>query len=417
MANGTDATTTAIDDMMSHQSGAATHTGDSHHHQDKRNQADTAADTSPSATQVRDNLLYTEDLGFFPMRKDPRYTFYRHPKHEKFDINNEDVLHVIEEADLLEHMELLQVSRSNKSIEVRFNTERAAQHFVGCDFSLNGDRFAFRSNAQRRLRVSIHGVHPNISDASLECELSQYFGGILDIRRDTKQYKNKVYQTGTRTFIITELYRHIPRSCRLFNRWCLVYYTGQPYSARKKTTEPEKLDKDDDESMSTSDAGENSQNDNSDEESSASFETVEEKDIGFSSKRNIDRGNEEPCTKKQRPDKDNCFELELMVNQLTTVVRELEEHEFRNVADVLGEERSDEIDGVIANMICLVGTARDVGDIPSEQLVLYEKLEKKRAKQISNEAMHDSFVHTGFYKKHFLRMKRLRDERASQPPP
>ena len=144
---------------------------------------------------------------------------------------------------------------------------------------------------------------------------------------------------------------------------------------------------------------------------------MEEKDIGFSSKRNIDRGNEEPCTKKQRPDKDNCFELELMVNQLTTVVRELEEHEFRNVADVLGEERSDEIDGVIANMICLVGTVRDFGDIPSEQLVLYEKLEKKRAKQISNEAMHDSFVHTGFYKKHFLRMKRLRDERASQPPP
>ena len=266
MANCTDATTTAIDDMMSHQSGAAAHTGDSHHHKDKRNQADTAADTSPSATQVahRENLLYTEDLGFFPMRKDPRYTLYRHPKHEKFDINNEDVLQVIEEADLLEHLELLQVSRSNKSIEVRFNTERAAQHFVGCDFSLNGDRFAFRSNAQRRLRVSIHGVHPNISDASLECELSEYFGGILDIRRDTTQYKNKVYQTGTRTFIITELYRHIPRSCRIFNRWCLVYYTGQPYSARKKTTEPEKLDKDDDESMSTSDAGENSQNDNSD---------------------------------------------------------------------------------------------------------------------------------------------------------
>ena len=37
MANCTDATTTAIDDMMSHQSGAAAHTGDLHHHKDKRN--------------------------------------------------------------------------------------------------------------------------------------------------------------------------------------------------------------------------------------------------------------------------------------------------------------------------------------------------------------------------------------------
>ena len=109
--------------------------------------------------------------------------------------------------------------------------------------------------------------------------------------------------------------------------------------------------------------------------------------------------------------------MELMIQQLTTVVRELEEHEFRNVAEVLGEDRSDEIDGVISNMICLVETARDISNVPSEQLVLYDKLQKKREKQISTEAMHDSFVHTGFYKKHFLRMKRLRDERASQPPP
>ena len=62
-----------------------------------------------------------------------------------------------------------------------------------------------------------------------------------------------------------------------------------------------------------------------------------------------------------------------MIKQLTAVVRELEEHEFRNIADVLGEDQSTEID-VVANTICLVETARD-------------------------------------------RMKRLRDENASQPPP
>ena len=50
--------------------------------------------------------------------------------------------------------------------------------------------------------------------------------------------------------------------------------------------------------MSTSDAGENSQKGNSGEESSASFEKVEEKDTGFSSKRNLDRETEEPFTKK-----------------------------------------------------------------------------------------------------------------------
>ena len=169
--------------------------------------------------------------------------------------------------------------------------------------------------------------------------------------------------------------------------------------------------------MSTSDTDSNSQKDLSDDRSDASFETVEEKDIGFTSKRNIDRECEPPTSKKQKSDKGNCFDMDVMIQQLTNIVRELEEHEFRNVAEVLGEDRSDEIDGVISNMICLVETARDISNVPSEQLVLYDKLQKKREKQVSTEAMHDSFVHTGFYKKHFLRMNKLRDERASQPPP
>ena len=90
--------------------------------------------------------------------------------------------------------------------------------------------------------------------------------------------------------------------------------------------------------MSTSGAGTNFQKDNSDEKSSASFETVEEKDTGCLSERNLHREVEKPSTKKQRPDNENCFQLELMVKQLTTVVTELEEHEFWNVADVLGED-------------------------------------------------------------------------------
>ena len=423
MANCTDATTTAIDDRMSHQSGAATATGDSCINTQNQSSKNTKGPDRYQIVGQRPNLLYTEDLGYIPMRKDPRYVFYRHGKSQKFDVKNEDVLQAIEELGVLENLELLQVSRTNKSIEIKFDSEQTAQNFVDCEVKISGSSFPFRRNAQRRLRVSIHGVHPNVPDAALEYELLQYFGGVLEIKRDTKEYKTKVYQTGTRTFIISELYEHIPRSCRIMNRWCLVYYTGQPYTARKPQTqmesrqnnEPSNSDKE--ESMSTSDTESNSQKDLSDDRSDASFETVEEKDIGFTSKRNIDRECEPPTSKKQKSDKGNCFDMDVMIQQLTKIVRELEEHEFRNVAEVLGEDRSDEIDGVISNMICLVETARDISNVPSEQLVLYDKLQKKREKQISTEAMHDSFVHTGFYKKHFLRMKRLRDERASQPPP
>lgn len=49
---------------------------------------------------------------------------------KKFDIKNEDVLSSMEKVQLLEHLELLQVSRSNKSIEVRFDSERGAQQFA-----------------------------------------------------------------------------------------------------------------------------------------------------------------------------------------------------------------------------------------------------------------------------------------------
>ena len=148
-----------------------------------------------------------------------------------------------------------------------------------------------------------------------------------------------------------------------------------------------------------------------------SFVTVEEKDTSFSSKWNIEREDDEPTNKKQKPDKANCFDMDLMIKQLTAVSREFEEHEFRSIVDVLGEDRTAQIDGVIRSMICLVKTAWKLNNTLSEHLVFYKKLKKKREKQINNEAMHDSFEHTGFYKKHFLRMKRWRNERGSQPPP
>ena len=80
------------------------------------------------------------------MRKDSGFVFYRHEKSKKFDIKKEDVLQAIEEQDLLEHLELLPVSRSNKLIEVRFDSEEAVQNFVDCDIPLNANSFGFWRN-------------------------------------------------------------------------------------------------------------------------------------------------------------------------------------------------------------------------------------------------------------------------------
>ena len=153
--------------------------------------------------------------------------------------------------------------RSNKSVEIRFDMEHAAQEFMAYDITIRGSKVVLMCNAFRRLRVSIHGVNPNISDETLEHEMQNHCGGVIEVRKDTSSYKNKSYETGSRSFIITELYEHIPRSHRIFNRWCLVDYTGQPYSARKPkkqtVSQEQKPDSDKEESMSTSETGTNSQ--------------------------------------------------------------------------------------------------------------------------------------------------------------
>ena len=117
-----------------------------------------------------------------------------------------------------------------------------------------------------------------------------------------------------------------------------------------------------------------------------SFVTVEEKDTGLSSKQSIESEDDERTNKKQKPDNANCFDMDLMIKELTAVVRELEEHEFRSIVDVLGEDRSAEIECVIGSMICLVKTSWKLNNILSENLVLYKKLKKKREKQIRKEA-------------------------------
>ena len=117
-------------------------------------------------------------------------------------------------------------------------------------------------------------------------------------------------------------------------------------------------DSDKEETMSISQAGANLQRGDSDEESSATFETVGEKDVGLSSKRNRQEETGKPCHKiKREEEKSMSSEMELMISQLTTIVKQFEEHEFWNIAEVLDDNPSDKVDGVIANMICLVETS------------------------------------------------------------
>ena len=92
-----------MDAIASHPKEAAIRTGDNHQPTTENHQGDEiAAHTTLSAPPVvqgqQENLPYSEDLGFLPMRKDPRDMFDIHPKSHKFDIKNKDVLHAIKEV-------------------------------------------------------------------------------------------------------------------------------------------------------------------------------------------------------------------------------------------------------------------------------------------------------------------------------
>ena len=108
-------------------------------------------------------------------------------------------------------------------------------------------------------------------------------------------------------------------------------------------------------------------------------------------------------------------EMELMVCQLTTIVRNLEEHEFLNTVEVLGEDWNDGIDGVIVNMICLAETAQG-SRVPEEHKPFW-KTKKERGEKYQQRSMLDSFVNTWIYKEYFLRIQRLRDERTFETRP
>ena len=83
----------------------------------------------------RRNLWYEECLGFIPNsmkgRQDPRYVYAKFMKQYKdFDYTNEDFLTIIEELGILQQLKVLQISKPNKSIDVFFRTEDAADIFV-----------------------------------------------------------------------------------------------------------------------------------------------------------------------------------------------------------------------------------------------------------------------------------------------
>ena len=189
------------------------------------------------------NLLYKECLGFISGirngKQDPRYVYAKFGKDYKdFDYTHEDVLDILEEANLLKYLQVLQISKPNKSIDIYFRTEDAANFFVHKHIEIRGKPIPFIRKAKRVLKVTIKGVHPDMSNDTLRSELFGYIEHVSSIKHTEVQYKGVTFYDGTRQVYVTHLTEHIPRSIKFGNRWCLVFYKDQPAPPRRSVRVP-----------------------------------------------------------------------------------------------------------------------------------------------------------------------------------
>ena len=177
-------------------------------------------------------------MGFIPDflsgKRDPRYIYAKFPKDcKEFDFTHEDILQILEETNLLQYLEILQISKPNKSIDVYFSTEYAAQFFIDKHIEIRGKPIPFIRKAKRILKVTINGVHPDLTDDEIRSELYEYIANVSSIRHTGRNYKGMVFKDRSRQLYVTNLTQHIPRSLKIGNRWCLVFYRDQPAQQRK----------------------------------------------------------------------------------------------------------------------------------------------------------------------------------------
>ena len=106
------------------------------------------------------NLLYEESLGFIPGslrgKQDPKYVFNKFGKQYKpFDFPNEDFLEILE-ADLLKYIVLLlQILKTNKTIDIRFRMEDAADFLLSKHIEIRGKPIPFLRKAKRILKITV----------------------------------------------------------------------------------------------------------------------------------------------------------------------------------------------------------------------------------------------------------------------
>ena len=270
---------------------------------------------------------------------------------------------------------MLQISKPNKSIDIIFQTEDAADFFINQHIEIRGKPLPFIRKAKRILKVVIKGVHPEMSNDLLLSELYDYIDHTSSIRNSDRQYNGTTLYDGTKQVFVTHLTRHIPRSIKIGNRWCLVFYKDQPVLPRRpprvSTIVATPASEEPPHNMELEAPGPDasaSESDANSEHSKDSPKITDEPmpEVSLTSKRvrePEETGKETTETKKKKQESD--IEFESCREHLRVIIDELESSNFENIREVLGMEPSVHVVDAIGTMIAMAGSTRG-GDMPCQ---------------------------------------------------
>ena len=395
----------------------------------------TDASSKPESSQVNrdNNLLYEQCLGFIPgalsCKRDPRYLYAKFPKDYKdFDFTYEEVLEVLEEAQLLQYLEILQISKPNKSIDLYFTTEDAAQFFVNKHIEIRGKPIPFIRKAKRILKVTINGIHPDLTDDELRSELYEYIAEVSSIKHPGRNYKGMVFKDGSRQLYVTSLTQHIPRSLKIGNRWCLVFYRDQPVPQRKPSQPPTVIVTPPSEELPSAQMeweklgpGTSADNmSNADPESSGERQRTNADEpmpeASLTSKRLREPEEDGKNIVENKKKKDEIDEFGCILEHLKVIVEELESSNFSNIEEVLGMYPTLDVERAIGSIIAMTGSTKPEGSMPKHTKKYYKERKIIIDKNLCIRTFHEELEKDGFYSKYLGKVKLFGSPPQQQPP-
>ena len=150
-------------------------------------------------------------------------------------INTDIIADDLDRIDLLEHIDVIQLSPGGKILEIAFKNRRAKEYLVINGLNTHGVNLTFRHDTPPLIHVSVLSVPAQMQLHVVKEEMQRY-GKIEECFDVLKRFGKRKIQiaNGTRVFKYSKLYKAIPRSLLFGGRPCPVIYTGQQEHLRNQ---------------------------------------------------------------------------------------------------------------------------------------------------------------------------------------